>query len=417
MTDRQLRDLCALVIEADQPDIPDSGVLHNPAMRRLMARLSYQQGFFRYDEYGDVMRTLALLVEHDPAVHGLPTAQDWEAELGVPLPDYLAIVFALYVGANMRRGRFTTADLAHHAEVGAFGGHDAATVEKLIATHLATDLPALHEKARTEDADESGPGRQMWLTNPLLATPMISDSDGWRAPISPYLLHKITPLGLYFTGLTHFGDDFPRALGDSFELVVGRHLALLTACGAVVHPEIAYGRKGSKKTVDYLIVFPELVLLVESKSMRSTAEARLGDEDGLALLTTRVQKARNQIDTTADLIADRIPELEAIPADRPIRGLVVTLEPIPLVDTYLFTDLIGPNTVQSATVCAHDFEAILPTLAKTPDAGQRLLDALTFRDPTPPALARAVDEIEGREENPLTTDLWDRWKEILPRPS
>jgi hypothetical protein len=325
-------------------------------------------------------------------------------------------VFALYVGAHLRRpGRFTTADLAHHADVGAFGGHDAATVEKLIATHLASDLPTLHAQARTEDAAETGSGRQRWLTNPLLATPMISDSDGWRVPISPYLLHKITPLGLYFTGLTHFGDDFPRAPGDSFEKAVGCHLDLLTACGAVVHPEIIYGHE-NKKTVDYLVVFPELVLLVETKSMRSTAAARLGDEDGLALLTARVQKARDQIDTTTGLIADQIPGLEVIPADRPVRGLIVTLEPVPLVDTFLFDDLLGPHTVPSATVCAHDLEAILPTLATTPDAGRRLLDALTFRDPTPPALERAVDGIDS-ERNPISTGLWDRWKAILPRTS
>ncbi|MGW5383992.1 hypothetical protein [Nocardia sp. NPDC003963] len=147
-------------------------------------------------------------------------------------------------------------------------------------------------------------------------------------------------------------------------------------------------------------IFPELVLLVETQSMRSTAAARLGDEDGLALLTTRVQKARDQIDTTAD----RIPGLEQIPTDRPVRGLVVTLEPIPLVDTFLFEDLLGPHTVPNATVCAHDLEAILPTLAKTPDAGRRLLDALTFRDPTPPALERAVAEIDS-ERNPISAML------------
>ncbi|WP_033247068.1 hypothetical protein [Nocardia carnea] len=79
-------------------------------------------------------------------------------------------------------------------------------------------------------------------------------------------------------------------------------------------------------------------------------------------------------------------------------------------------DLLGPNTVQSATVCAHDFESILPILAKATAAGQRLLHALTFHDPTPPALERAVDRTD-REDNSITADLWARWKVILPRPS
>lgn len=54
----------------------------------------------------------------------------------------------------------------------------------------------MQAKARTEDAAEKGPERQLWLTSLLPATPMVSDSDGCRVPISPYLLHKITALGL-----------------------------------------------------------------------------------------------------------------------------------------------------------------------------------------------------------------------------
>ncbi|WP_040841401.1 hypothetical protein [Nocardia brevicatena] len=152
----------------------------------------------------------------------------------------------------------------------------------------------------------------MWLTNPLPATPVITTSHGYRLLISPYLLHKITPLGLHFTGLTHFGTDFPRAPGDSFEKLVGRHLALLTGCGAAVHSAITYGPE-NKETIGYFAVFPEPVLLVEEKNMRSTVAAQLGNEDGLAALTDRVQYARNQIDHTAGLIADRIPELAALP--------------------------------------------------------------------------------------------------------
>ncbi|WP_280491988.1 nuclease-related domain-containing protein [Nocardia asiatica] len=412
VADRHLHTLCELVIEGE-PELPDQQVLFSPAFRRLMTRMMYQQDFFRHAGLEDVTRTLALLVEHDPQVRGLPTAEEWEAVLGVPLPVYLGTAFCLYVHANVRRGRLTAADLDECAAAGALGGVDAATARTVIDTHLAADVDTLRDTAKQDLAVANARGRQLWVSNPLLGTPMVSTPEGYLVPISPYLLHKITPLGLYFTGLAHFGDDFPRAFGDSFEKLVGRHLDLLVPCGATVYPEITYDR-GQNKTVDYMLVFPELVLLVETKGMRSTVQARIGDDTGLQKLAERIQQARDQIDHTADLIHRRIPELAHIPSDRPLRGLVVTMEPIQYIDTALFTNLFTPSEVQSATVSAHDLEQILPTLAQQPEVGQRLLDALTFSKPTPPGLDRAIKGLP-RLRNPISADLWDRRIAVAPR--
>ncbi|WP_281032934.1 hypothetical protein [Nocardia brevicatena] len=44
------------------------------------------------------------------------------------------------------------------------------------------------------------------------------------------------------------------------------------------------------------------------------------------------------------------------------------------------------------------------------------MDPLIFRDPAPPALARAVEGMDHKN-NPITTDLRERWKAVLSRPS
>ncbi|MEV0297032.1 hypothetical protein [Nocardia sp. NPDC050710] len=405
-----LEKLCALAIEVDQPDVPGEGVLFSPAMRRLMTRMSYQQHFYYYGDLEDIVRTLSLLVEHDPTVRGLPTSGDWEAVLGVSLPVYMTIVFAVFVGASVRGGRFTDADIAEYAHAGAFGGADAATARMVIDAHLAADLATVQTIAKNDENRGGVAGRELWLSNPLLSTPLITDGTRYRLPISPYLLHKITPLGLFFTGSTHFGDDFPRALGDSFEKHLGPHLKLLEPYGAQVYPEITYGRD-NKRTVDYIVVFDAFVLLVEAKGLRSTESARIGDDTGLEILAGRVQRARDQIDRTAGLIAEKIPELARIPADRPVRGLVVTLEPIHLIDTFLFTDLLSAGSVESATASAHDLEQIIPTVITLPNVGERLLQALTFHDPTPASLDRAVKDLP-RQRNPLAAAVWDRWSVV-----
>ncbi|MGY2118677.1 hypothetical protein ACW9HR_32645 [Nocardia gipuzkoensis] len=412
VTDRQLTRLCSLAIEVDQPDIPDHGILNDTVMRRLLARISYQQFGFHYDDLEDITRSLVLFVDHDPALTGMPTAADWEHALGVPLPNYVALVFAVFVRAGMRAGNFTHDDLVEHDALGALGGLDADTSRAVIDAHLSRGLRDLSDQAATGERGPGAAGRQLWLSNPLLGRPMIRRPEGYLAPITPYLIHKVTPLGLYFTGIEHFGNGFPQLVGESFEKLVGRHLRLLEPLGVIVHPETKYGRD-NKLTCDYIVVLPQFVLLVEAKGMRSVETARLGDEAGLKTLADRVQKARNQIETTATLINDRVPELAHIPADRPMRGLVVTLEPIHLIDTLLFADLLQPTTVDTATASAHDFEQVLATLLPLPDAVTRLLDALTAKPPTPPTLARVIDGLP-RDRNPISARLWDDWSTLLP---
>ncbi|GAB4590160.1 hypothetical protein Ntsu_79920 [Nocardia sp. IFM 10818] len=415
VSDQELMRLCHMAIQVDHPDIPDQGVLAAPVMRRLLGRLAYQQRFFEHAELEDLTRTLALFEDHDPELADMPTAAQWEQALGVSLRTYLMVAFVAFVGSWRHGGRLPNEAIAAAAAVGAFGpGVDAETATRVIETHFAADQSDLARRAKAAEADPVAAGRQLWLSNPLLAEPMIRRPDGYLVPVAPYLLHKATPLGMYFTGIAAFGNKFPQAAGDSFEKLVGRHLRLLGPLGARVYPEVRYGHQKTL-TCDWLVVFPHMVLLVEAKGMRSIEPARLGDEAGLQTLAERVQKARDQIATTAKLIIDRIPELAHIPDDRPIRGLVVTLEPLHLVDTYVYEDLLTDTAVPTATASAHIFEQVLPTLAGLADGAARLLEALTAKPPTPVALSRAVEDV-APVRNPISISLWDNWAAALPTP-
>ncbi len=408
---KALERMCDLAIQVDQPDIPEKGVLDGTVMRRLLGRITYQQFVFGHAELGDVTRTLALFDDHDPTLTDMPTATQWEGALGVLLSVYLNIAFTSFVGLSKHGGQLSHASIAAAAAVGAFGaGVDAATATSVIENHFATDQGELEASAKAGEADASG--HEMWVSNPLLARPMIRRPDGYLAPVVPYVLHKVTPLGMYFTGVQAFGNGFPQLVGDSFEKLVGRHLRLLATLGAQTHPEVTYGRE-NKRTCDWMVVLPTMVLLVECKGMRSVESARLGQEDGLRILASRVQRAREQIATTATLVSERIPELARIPHDRPIRGLVVTLEPIHNVDTYIYEDLLAPTAIQTATVSAHSLEEILPTLAGLADGQERLLAALTATPPTPAGLERAVKGVD-RVRNPISLKLWDDWEASVP---
>ncbi|MGV9836558.1 hypothetical protein ACWDUL_20550 [Nocardia niigatensis] len=412
VSDQALARLCHMSIQVDQPDVPDEGVLPSSIMRKILGRLAYQQQMFFHGELEDLMRTLALF-DDDLEVPEMPTFAQWEHLLGVPLPTYLAIAFTAFVGANVHAGHLPHAAIAAAARVGAFGpGVDADTAIRVLDTHFASDPAELQATAKASKDEDFAAGREIWLSNPLLGTPLVRRPDGFLAPITPYMLHKITPMGMYFTGSAPFGHGFSRAVGRSFERLVGLHLSLLEQTGALVYPEREYGRD-KRLTCDWLVVLPNMVLLVEAKGMRSTEQVRVGDDEGIAALAGRLQRARKQIATTAKLITDRIPELADIPGDRPIRGLVVTLEPIHLVNTSLYEELLEPTTVETAITSAHALEEVLPILAQAPDGHARLLDALTSNPPTPAAFERAAAGLD-RVRNPVSLELWEKWRSLIP---
>lgn len=74
-------------------------------------------------------------------------------------------------------------------------------------------------------------------------------------------------------------------------------------------------------------MLPEVVLLAEVKSAIPAEPVRLGTPDAASAVLSKLGKAFKQIGITAQLIADRNPALSAVPADRPVLGLAVTLEP------------------------------------------------------------------------------------------
>jgi hypothetical protein len=69
------------------------------------------------------------------------------------------------------------------------------------------------------------------------------------------------------------------------------------------------------------------VLLVEAKATRRPAAARAAAVTAKNTYKETLGKAFRQINRTCQAIRDRVPAFSHIPADRPVAGLVATLDP------------------------------------------------------------------------------------------
>ena len=111
---------------------------------------------------------------------------------------------------------------------------------------------------------------------------------------------------------------------------MGRQLGLLP--DAVVLPEITYGKNG-ERSVNWFAIFDDCIVLIEVKSTRPSEPVRLADDNVEKVLEGILGKAVKHLSKSAALVRDRHPAFTSVPADRPMFGLVVTMEPFHTVNT------------------------------------------------------------------------------------
>lgn len=164
------------------------------------------------------------------------------------------------------------------------------------------------------------------------------------------------------------------------------------------------GGTSERKSIDWIAVFPECVLLVEVKSSRPPEGVRIGDPDAIKKQFSELAYARTQIDRTAECVIDRIPEFTEIPHDRPIVGLVITMEPWHNAD-FVVRDVVKeewatPATYWGASTLEH-FASY-----EIPQPGTVIMEAVEAAQ-----RGRLLAEVFGDypvRENPVLEKAWNQ---------
>lgn len=389
-------------------NVKDPAVSERPGatrLRSLMNHMAYEQFGHQFSAMESIGRTVVLLGDHAAAMPTAPSAVDWEAGLGVTLEHFIRIGFAMHVAAASNGGVISreVLKLAHVAPM-----FTPATADLALAV-VDRWFAATPEKLKATGAAEETRGVEKWSLSPLVARPIVALPDGrYVMPWPRLVIDKVTPAGLYFVGLELFGKGFPDALGAMFERYGGTQLGLLEH--AEVHPEIVYG-KPERKTVDHFIITPETVVLVEVKSARPIRATRLGEPTGDEDTANKLGHAYEQIERTARMIRNGHPAVASIPSDRPLLGLVVTLEPFHLVNTDLFYgDVLTKPSIPTVIASSHELEGVVAGLRGAADVGRRLLESL---EADRPGGVRITDACEGLADapNPLLGEAWERFSQ------
>jgi hypothetical protein len=306
--------------ELDQPDL-------NSAFA-VLARTLYEQ--FLYQEHGlaELARSVAFFDDYTGRKPLEVISQQTMTQLlGAPTITATEIVVMLAASAEHNSGFFDPAwlDQPQFAEL----------LQVLPRDEIVAVINSVFAQSMDEFRQENGaaaertplPHLDRYAFNPLTSRPFVRLSDGRLiAPVRHLIPRRLTPLELYYVGLGRWRTAFTRDLGELHEDYVGRQFAALPAVR--VFPEVVYRqRRQEAKSIDWFVVFDDLVLLVETKATRSPLAARAADATVHDAYTRTLGDAFDQLGRTLDKIRGGASEFAHIPTDRPFIGMVATLDP------------------------------------------------------------------------------------------
>jgi hypothetical protein len=369
------------------------------SLMRIMTPIVQEQFAYWRSPQVEMARALAVL---DTSWPGLPDL-DWTKVFGMSLAEMIRATELVGVAAVQMDGRVDLGRL--------FGpGMERVATDLLpreeadLALRYLTRTPQEH-KAEAQAAGVLDARAGEYAYNPLRSAPFVDFGDGVPISPEPRLIWQAITLGtLYYVGPKYFGDKkFHTDLGHRMSHYVGQQLQQIE--GAEVFPELAYDSQNAM-TIDWFVVLPEVVLLVECKSARLNAMGLTGDEEALSKTVARYfDKARQQIDTTARHVQRGEPRLGRVPLDRPLLGITVTAEDIYMAN-YLMKefgqDAVTPTLVASLA----EIEAMV-TLP-TAEIGKRLVAICADAEQSTWSLKQSLGEGMDPRRNALLTRVRER---------
>ncbi|MDO0916752.1 hypothetical protein QQM39_39860 [Streptomyces sp. DT2A-34] len=381
-------------------------------LRDFMMRLGGEQMAWQAPEFVSLARTAALYLHTPFPARRQPRCMvpGRDTELfGCPLPDYVGTAQLLWGCALFNAGRFDPAifDSPDGEKFNRVVSRE--TVLRVIERHFATDVASIKttEKQTLENlakvAGSKAAQLRRFTYNPLLGRPAVTGfGTGLLCPSPQLVWRKATPAGIHHTGRDHFGPAFLEETGYLFEEYVGRRLRLIPDADVV--GEITYRVKRNEvHSVDWIVVFDDLVLLVEVKSMMPTENARLGLEGGVAETDSKLARAYRQVNATSAQIDQPNPAFAGAPADRPRQALIVTLEPFPIANANLPHVDLPAADIPTAVVRAQEIERLVTLTDTTPSS--LLLERATDPQRSTWALNECLTGHES-DRNPVLDQGW-----------
>jgi hypothetical protein len=372
----------------------------------ILARIAYEQFPYQESMFEEMARSELFFDDYSERKQLEVISEESVTELlGAPVRTAVAVALILWASAKRNAGFFdpTWLDQPNFSKV-----LDIISREQILAV-IDSVFGGSIEQFKQQAAEAPPlPYLERYLFNPLTARPLLRLRDGrLLAPVSQTIGRKLSPIELYYLGIKRWGQAFARDMGELLEDYIGRQLASMP--DVEVHPEVTYTeRRNVINSVDWIVVFDDLVLLVEAKATRTPAAARAADVTAQGTYQATLGKAFKQINRTYQALQARVPAFDHIPADRPTLGLVATLDPWYVANS-MAREFLPATDIPTMVASAREVENLVAIGQRRP-ASQALKEIMRPDDERRTwELGTALGSFgEATDHNPLLDEAWAR---------
>lgn len=372
----------------------------------FLVRTGYEQFAAQQSLSEEITRPIALFERIDELETEILNQGFLSSVLGCSLLDFLDSGLIIALGSRFMRGFFDPR--ARELWVGPHAINTEfpmETVTEVFNRHFVASFDEI--KQRTDRWRQDDPRLRRFEYNPLTSRPAVMLPDG--KPLVPqphFAFQRVSVSAIYYAATEsldrHDGDKFTRDLGVAFQDYVGRQLSLIP--DVEVLPEVLYDN--DQRSIDWFVIFDDLVVLVEAKTTRLPVFARMGTNSLAEDLERSIGRAFCQVARTDRLLAENHPAFASVPKERPRRGLVVTLEPYWAVNTPHVRRMLPHDSGEEIAVASIRSIEHFVCIARVegPSVVSRLLmspgdEWTTIERPQLPP---------GVERNPLLEASWER---------
>jgi predicted outer membrane lipoprotein len=375
----------------------------------ILTRLAYEQFQYQESAFPEMTRPLVFFDDYSGRKRLEVISKASLTELiGAPLTTALGIALMLHASTEANGGFFnpTWIDQTNFVRVlEVLPRHEVLAVIDSIFANSFDDF-------KRQDAEAARraplPYLDRYQFNPLTARPLLRLADGrLLAPVPHTIMRKLAPLELYYAGLQKWDQAFTRDMGELLEDYLGRQFAALPH--AAVHPEVTYRqRRSDVKSVDWIVVLADLVVLVEAKATRAPAGARAAGETARDAYVRVLGEAFGQINRTYKAVQGGVPEFDHIPKDRPVMGMVGTLDPWYIANS-LARSFLPATDLPTMVASVRDIEHLVAVGQRRPVSGA-LAEIIQDGDERQTwELGVALrDFYQPGDRNPLLQRAWER---------
>ncbi len=386
-------------------DLHDKLIDENPVF--MMLRVVSSQFPFEPGLFSKFSRPAVLFHEIPQELKNLPDIPEFDfdskfkAITGVSVIDFITIGFVIF---SVCRGNFVVShDYFKKMRKQGINVSDPslrAVLNQLIADK--SKLVQLYENRKNPDRRF-----RMYDFNPLFSYPIIRpcqnkqfstpDKDFIHAPV-PELVASRMSSGIFYQMFNKYGTEFSEYFGFVFERYVGLVLekCLLSSQQLLSESDIRKFYPAKKgKAPDWIIVDGSTVLLFECKATRfSRAAQAIASEDSVNISLAQVKKGLKQLASFISACQAKISELQKFHHCSTFKPIIVSLEPLFLINSELFREHIntlltaeGVTGIDWQILSIDELEALQPHIA----AGFNL--------------AQVLDELRNKSFNDVLENL------------